>query len=107
MVFNHYIMMAPLSEVDAQLRQVSGNTPPQLDEEEIREGIPRTTKDDVSSMGSAIGSAMFFFMKSIMFYIMAAVVLPIINFAVLVEITKGLTKIMGEELDVSNLTRLI
>jgi hypothetical protein len=42
-----------------------------------------------------------------MFYIMAAVVLPIINFAVLVEITKGLTKIMGEELDVSNLTRLI
>ncbi|MEM2137782.1 MAG: hypothetical protein QW568_01720 [Candidatus Anstonellaceae archaeon] len=107
MVFNHYIMMAPLKEVDAQLRQVAGNTTPAPDAEEIREGIARTTKNDVATMGSAIGSAMFFFMKTIMFYIMAAVVLPIINFAVLVEITKGLTKVMGEELDVSNLTRLI
>jgi hypothetical protein len=37
----------------------------------------------------------------------AAIVLPVINFIVLVEIARGFTALLGEEVDVSNLTRLI
>lgn len=107
MVFNDYIMMASLKSVDADLQKVTGNTVREPTAQEILPGVPQTDQDKVRGLGSAIGSAMFFYMKSIMFYVMAAVILPVINFAVLVEITKGLTKLMGEELDVSNLTRLI
>ena len=46
-------------------------------------------------------------LKPVMFYVVAAVVLPVINFIVLVEITRSMTHIMGEEIDVSNLTRMI
>jgi hypothetical protein len=46
-------------------------------------------------------------MKPAMLYVMAAVILPVINFAILVEIARSLTSMLGEDLDVSNLTRMI
>ena len=36
-----------------------------------------------------------------------SILLPVINFIVLVEITRGNTAFLGDEIDVSNLTRLI
>lgn len=61
-------------------------------------------KDAISN--DITGSIMFL-LKPVALYFIAAVVLPIINFIVLVEITRGLTELFGEEVDVSNLTRLI
>jgi len=55
---------------------------------------------------NTVGGVMFL-LKPIMVYLIAAVILPVINFVVLVEITRGLTHFLGEEVDVSNLTRLI
>lgn len=52
-------------------------------------------------------SGVMFLFKPIMVYMIAAVVLPVINFIVVVEITRGLTAMFGEEIDVTNLTRLI
>jgi len=46
-------------------------------------------------------------MKPIMVYFIAAVMLPVINFIVLVEIARSATGFLGDEIDVSNLTRLI
>jgi len=40
-------------------------------------------------------------------YAMAAVLLPIINFLVYIEIARGLSKTLGAEMDLSNLTRMI
>jgi hypothetical protein len=42
-----------------------------------------------------------------MLYFIAAVVLPVINFAVLAEVARALTHLLGEEIDISNLTRMI
>ena len=56
---------------------------------------------------SGISGTILFLFRPLMIYMFAAVVLPVINFIVLVEITRGITKLFGEEVDVSNLTRLI
>ena len=56
---------------------------------------------------SGVSGAIFFLFKPLLLYFIAAVVLPVINFIVLVETTKGITKLFGEEIDVTNLTRLI
>ena len=55
--------------------------------------------------GLATGT--IFILQPAMLYFMAAVALPILDFIVLVEITRAATKFLGDELDVSNLTRLI
>ena len=54
-----------------------------------------------------ITGGFLFLIKPLMLYVIAAVVLPVINFIVLVEITRGATSFLGDEIDVSNLTRLI
>jgi len=46
-------------------------------------------------------------LKPVLIYFVAAVALPLINFIVLVEIARGATAFLGDELDVSNLTRMI
>ncbi|MFA6214126.1 MAG: hypothetical protein WC717_02505 [Candidatus Micrarchaeia archaeon] len=60
-----------------------------------------------NSFAGRITNAVFSLFRPIMVYFVAAVVLPIINFIVLVEIARGSTAFLGDELDVSNLTRLI
>ena len=72
------------------------DTVQKLNETGMRTGLVENTAGGV-----------MFLLKPIMVYFIAAVVLPIINFIVLVEITRGLTHFLGEEVDVSNLTRLI
>ena len=57
-------------------------------------------------MTGVVGTTMFL-LKPLMLYLFAAVVLPVIDFIVLVETTRALTKTFGEEIDVTNLTRLI
>ena len=47
------------------------------------------------------------FINSIAMAMVGAVVIPLIMFMVLVAFIKGLSKVIGERVDVSNLTRLI
>ena len=65
------------------------------------------TPDKPGSISNAMAGSMMFLFKPIMLYFLAAVILPVINFIVLVEITRGITHFFGEEIDVTNLTRLI
>lgn len=65
------------------------------------------SREGSQEFSAGISTGVIFLLKPVMLYFMAAVVLPIINFIVLVEITRGLTRFLGEEIDVSNLTRLI
>ncbi|MEM4634182.1 MAG: hypothetical protein QW275_03445 [Candidatus Anstonellaceae archaeon] len=62
---------------------------------------------NITKMSTGLSSATIFLLKPIALYMIGAVVLPVINFIVLVEITRHFTRMMGDELDVSNLTRLI
>ncbi len=43
----------------------------------------------------------------VMVYFIGAVVLPLLNFIVYVEIARGLSKFLGSELDLTNITRMI
>lgn len=43
----------------------------------------------------------------VMVYVIAAVVLPLINFIVYVEIARGFSKLLGAELDLTNISRMI
>lgn len=45
--------------------------------------------------------------QMLMIYFVAAVMLPIINFMIYVEIARGFSKLIGSEVDLTNLTRLI
>ena len=62
---------------------------------------------DRDAIANDITGNIMFLLKPLALYFIAAVVLPVINFIVLVEITRGITATFGEEVDVSNLTRLI
>ncbi len=50
---------------------------------------------------------MFWPWRMIMIYFIAAVMLPIINFIIYVEIARNTSRIFGSEVDLTNLTRLI
>ena len=65
------------------------------------------TPKDGENIAAGISNGAVFLLKPVMFYVVAAVILPIINFIVLVEITRTFTHMFGEEIDVSNLTRMI
>jgi len=121
MVFNDYIMYSQIDDLQvssgALLSQASGNIA----------GGEATTSGNAESMGQnglgtgsqgedtswfgaawqAIANSILVFVRPIMIYVIAAVVLPVINFILLIEITRGATGFLGDELDVSNLTRLI
>jgi len=80
-----------------------------LDPTELRDTGLQQIGDRQGSEGmiGGIATGAIFILQPAMLYFMAAVALPILNFIVLVEITRALTKFLGEEIDVSNLTRLI
>lgn len=113
-VFNDYIMRSTADQVEAELAgavdkgkaAVNENNLPS--EDAMRDNIADfADPGKFGDMMGGIGSGTVFIIKPLTFYVIAAIILPVLNFIILVEITKGLTKIMGEELDVSNLTRLI
>lgn len=113
-VFNDYIMRSTANQAESELAgamnrgkaAVENNILP--NEKDMLENVGDfADPDKFGDMMAGVGSGTVFIIKPLAFYVIAAVILPVLNFIVLVEITKGLTKIMGEELDVSNLTRLI
>ncbi|MFA5930287.1 MAG: hypothetical protein WC861_05375 [Candidatus Micrarchaeia archaeon] len=118
MVFNDYLMygqisamkadqMAALSQAEANVG--AGKTPsPQA----VSEGIAGTYDPQNGATGyngftEGVTGGFLFIIKPVLLYAVAAVILPVINFIVLVEITRGTTAFLGDEIDVSNLTRLI
>ena len=62
---------------------------------------------NAGAMSYGITGGVLALLKPVMLYMIAAVVLPVLNFIVLVEIVRGTSAFFGEEIDVSNLTRLI
>ncbi|MCX6771448.1 MAG: hypothetical protein NTX79_05325 [Candidatus Micrarchaeota archaeon] len=118
MVFNDYLIndqMVSLTkwqaEVDATANQNAqgGTTPtPQQYSDQVR-GIwdPGHQNSNYNSFAGRIADGLLLLINPILVYFIAAVVLPVLNFIVLVEIARGTTAFLGDELDVSNLTRLI
>jgi len=113
-VFNDYIVRTSANEVETELNSqvakatadtTAGNTPT-----ETPISLKSTEFGDANALGTmtyGLDSATIFLLKPLSLYLIAAVVLPVINFIILVEITKGLTGLLGDEVDITNLTRMI
>ncbi|VVB56470.1 Uncharacterised protein [uncultured archaeon] len=56
---------------------------------------------------SALTTALLWPAQMVMVFSVAAVLMPIINFMVYIEIARSLTRVVGAEMDLSNLTRMI
>ena len=120
-VFDDFIIYAPREELLAaggELEQTAqhaeGNINPStgqvLDPQEIMDaGYDETRRSPMFAiyLGNSVANGALFLLKPIMLYFIAAVVLPVINFAVLAEVARALTNLLGEEIDISNLTRMI
>ncbi|VVB58191.1 Uncharacterised protein [Candidatus Anstonella stagnisolia] len=63
----------------------------------------------MSVMGNVVSlfTAVSIFSRAAVYYFLIAVVLPIIDFIFLIGIAKDISKVLGEEVDVTNLTRMI
>lgn len=113
-VFNDYIIRianpglfdATSPAAQAQINQNVANTPGEKQGQEIV-ADQLTNKGNVEQLVKGVGSGTIWIIKPLALYIIAAVVLPIINFLVLAELAKGISKLYGEEVDITNLTRMI
>ncbi|MCX8195058.1 MAG: hypothetical protein N3G22_03060 [Candidatus Micrarchaeota archaeon] len=116
-VFNHYIMYAPMQDMESELKgSLSKANQPQNQleikyadrEDEIKKEFEKLKNEgELGLFSGGISGSVLFLLKPVMFYFIGAVVLPVINFIVLVEITRGITRLYGDEIDITNLTRLI
>lgn len=61
----------------------------------------------ISEPATDFTKPVIFVTKWVMVYVVAAVVLPILNFIIYVEIARELTRLFGTEMDLTNLTRMI
>ena len=68
---------------------------------------PSAANQMVSLRSDKMASAMIWPTQVIMVFSIAAVLLPIINFMIYIEIARELSRLMGTEMDLSNLTRMI
>jgi len=118
MVFNDYLMYSSIDDLATEQRlalqsaennAASGSQPngQQVSDQAGTILDPQNGGKGYNSFSGGITGGVLFLLKPIMVYFIAAVVLPVINFIVLVEITRGATAFLGDEIDVSNLTRLI
>ena len=111
MVFNDYIMYSQISDLAAeQERLIQGADGKVVSESTGIGGSVAETGGifgNINSFSELVADGVLLFVKPVMVYFIGAVVLPVINFIVLVEIARGATAFRGDELDVSNLTRLI
>ena len=118
MVFNDYLMYSQIDDLmeDAKGANAAANTaivsgampsPVSIVGEGTSPNSDPNNPNNPSQFFEGVTGGIFFFIKPIMVYFIAAVMLPVINFIVLVEITRGTTAFLGDEIDVSNLTRLI
>ena len=119
MVFNDYLTYSQITSIQQSmvinLQSANANTQNGsaiiLTNSTSQQGQPISSStaglswyEEVWGLASSIVLSFF---KPVIVYVIAAVVLPVINFIVLVEITRGATAFLGDELDVSNLTRMI
>jgi len=112
LVFNDYMIYGSIDDMRQELDAGIVSTDAQLGSNTdaaptLADGQSLATELTNGGIASGISNSITFLFKPIMLYFIAAVVLPIINFTLLVEIARGLTKLLGEEMDVTNLTRLI
>ncbi|MEM4554612.1 MAG: hypothetical protein QXT25_02070 [Candidatus Anstonellaceae archaeon] len=120
LVFNDYLIWHKVMEtkrsVDAEIGKADQKADPNNYQLPRGNQLPDPTKLDPTdpatesarnSLAENVTSGFLFLVQPIIVYLSAAVVLPVINFIVLVEITRGLTHFLGEEIDVTNLTRMI
>lgn len=127
LVFNDFIMYAPIEGdgvnpgISGDLTAALGNANDYISTDAMNpEGFPNEepsldfsdyasggTPTDVEAISEGVSNGAIFILKPVMFYMIAAVLLPVINFIVLVEVARSFTHLLGEEVDVSNLTRMI
>ena len=117
MVFNDFLMHKQVDKLGqwqadanaAALTSVtSGGTPdPHKYMDQVRGIWSMQAPDTYNTFAGRLADGLLLFINPILVYFIAAVVLPVINFIVLVEIARGTTAFLGDEVDVSNLTRLI
>jgi hypothetical protein len=115
LVFNDMIMFDPFLKMEQPLGTyvTSGNPP--TGSQSLLEGIFHTLFVLPIQAGHAIFVGFSDFMMNtilhmmffVVIYFIAAVALPALNFIVLIEMTRGMSRLFGEEIDVTNLTRLI
>jgi len=115
-VFNHYIMYKSMDDVMQEVgeaAETANDQDNQLNQKftranDVKAEFEKMT-DEAQRAGfiTGIAGAFLFLIKPVMFYFIGAVVLPVINFIVLVEITRGITRTFGDEIDITNLTRMI
>ncbi|MCX8175192.1 MAG: hypothetical protein N3E51_03235 [Candidatus Micrarchaeota archaeon] len=113
-VLQDYIISGQLTDVKGELEQKTEDINSQVESgkmpnaEDLKNNIGQLADTgNVKQMVNGLSNAAIFIVKPIVLYFIAAVVLPVLAFIVLVEIARSLTHILGEEIDVSNLTRLI
>jgi len=115
MVFNDFVMFATIEDLagdqTASLRAAAGNVAsgntPSAGQFQNSTAVNMTDPSGYNSFSQGVTGGILFLLKPVLVYVIAAVVLPVLNFIVLVETTRGATAFFGDELDVSNLTRLI
>ncbi len=117
MVFNDFLIHKQVADLEKWQEGVnsaaatsvsSGGTPdPHTYVNQVRGIWNSQSPNTYDTFAGRLTEGLLLFINPIMVYFIAAVVLPVINFIVLVEIARGSTAFLGDELDVSNLTRLI
>ena len=68
---------------------------------------PNTAGMTMSKDSKKLGTYIWPVTSWVMIYVVASVILPILNFMVYVEIARGLSGLFGTEMDLTNLTRMI
>jgi hypothetical protein len=68
---------------------------------------PSAKNQLVSLRSDKLAASLIWPTQVLMVFSIAAVLLPIINFMIYIEIARELSKLMGTEMDLSNLTRMI
>jgi hypothetical protein len=116
-VLDDYVMFVPINNELVELRKNADVAEQHTSKEaqveagkrvlEAQEEILEGKGTGAAWISTSAANGMLAVMKPAMLYVMAAVILPVINFAILVEIARSLTSMLGEDLDVSNLTRMI
>jgi hypothetical protein len=66
-----------------------------------------TDRSDAPGWVQTLTGWIFGALNPVMIYFIVGVMLPLINFMIYIEVAKALTKILGTEMDLSNLSRLI
>lgn len=117
MVFNDFIMFQNIQSSIDESKNAIAHAENQITNQNVPdyknigpgklEIFNPTNPKGITNFSSNIVTGFVFFIKPIVVFFIGAVVLPMINFLVLVEITRSITRFLGNEIDVSNLTRMI